>query len=301
MSEAPVCGEKMKLSEYFARIGYTRPSYNTDLETLSIILEKHVTSIPYENLSPHCGETIELNMEAIFNKMVRKHRGGCCVEHNALFWWVLKEMGYEVMFIPVRVYKPAKDSYESYPSHCVLIITIDSKHYMADVGFVSSNQMRQPLELVSGKEQTQFPGTYRLTEDNNIWYMEKTVRKIHIEGQSTNSESLQNQRSYQKLFCFDLKSCRIEDFQDKLTYLITTPGAIFKELSFVCYQTQNGIKTLKGTTYTEQIYNGKDGKDLRTSVTLTEEELQHAIKETFNLVLDKKITPVNNFTCFLIE
>ncbi|XP_059508924.1 arylamine N-acetyltransferase, pineal gland isozyme NAT-3-like [Stegostoma tigrinum] len=291
----------MKLSEYFARIGYTGPCNKADLETLSKLVENHVTSIPYENLNPHCGETIEVNVEAVFDKMVRKQRGGCCVEHNGLFWWVLKEMGYNVMFTAARLYKPAKDCYESYPSHCILIVTIDSKSYVADVGFVSSYQLRQPLELVSGKEQSQLPGTFRLTEENNIWYMDKAIRKLHIEGQSSNSEFLQNQPAYEKLFCFALKPYKIEDFQDKLTYLITTPGAMFKELSYVCYQTQNGIKILKGTTYIEKMFNGKDGTDVRTSKSLTEEELQHVLRETFNLMLDKKITPVNNFTHFLIE
>ncbi|XP_038629748.1 arylamine N-acetyltransferase 1-like isoform X2 [Scyliorhinus canicula] len=277
------------------------PYKKPDLETLSTLLENHVTSIPYENLGTLCGEEIVLNMETVFDKMVRKNRGGCCLEHNGLFHWVLKEMGYNVKILATRLYKLAKEKYESHPSHGFLLVTIDTKNYVADVGFLTSYQMRRPLELVSGKEQTQLPGTYRLTEDNSIWYLDKVKRKLCIVGQNNDNQSQIKQLAYQKVLCFTLKPCRLEDFEGTMDYLINSPMSFFTSLSLTCFQTTNGFKILKGTVYWEQIFNVEDGVDLRTSRTLTDEEVQRVIKKTFNLNLDKKIIPVNNFTNFLLE
>ncbi|XP_078080549.1 arylamine N-acetyltransferase 2-like [Mustelus asterias] len=291
----------MNLSEYFTRIGYSGPDNKPDLETLSKLLEKHITSIPYDNLGMHCGETIILDMETIFDKLVRNNRGGCCIEHNGLFHWVLKEMGYNVKIVAARLYKPPNEKYESYPSHAFLWVTMDTKNYVTDVGFLTSYQMRQPLELVSGKEQTQLPGTYRLTEDNSIWYLDKLERKLHIEGQSNVNPSPMNQLAYQKVLCFNQKPCTLEDFEEKINYLLTSPRSFFTNMSFACFQTANGFKSLKGTTYSEEIFKGKDGIDLRISRTLTDTELQSVIKETFNLTLDKKVIPVCNLTHFLVD
>ncbi|XP_067858881.1 arylamine N-acetyltransferase, pineal gland isozyme NAT-10-like [Heptranchias perlo] len=289
----------MNLSEYFAQIAYQGPYDNPDLETLSRIQEHHIKSIPFENLSLHCGGTIVLNMEAGFEKLVRKKRGCCCVENNGLLYWVLKEMGYNML--GTRLYQPSQEKYDALITHLILLVTIDTKHYMADAGFLSSYRFRQPLELMSGKEQPQLPGTFCLTEDNIIWYLDKIGRKLHIEDRTNVSSSLLNKITHQKVYCFTVKPHRTEDFEKVLTCLLTSPKSVFLNVSIVCWQTTKGFNTLYGRTYSETILNGEDGKDLMISKTLSDEEIQHVIKQKFNLILEKKLLPVNNFSHFLLE
>ena len=86
--------QNMDLKEYFQRIGFSGPSYKADFETLCEIHKLHIMSIPYESLSIQCGEFITMDLELIYDKMVRSRRGGWCTEQNLLFSWVLQEMGY---------------------------------------------------------------------------------------------------------------------------------------------------------------------------------------------------------------
>uniref|UniRef100_A0A8C8F7Q5 arylamine N-acetyltransferase n=1 Tax=Oncorhynchus tshawytscha TaxID=74940 RepID=A0A8C8F7Q5_ONCTS len=53
----------MNLEEYFKRIGFHGPFSKPDLETLNQVHKHHVMSIPFENLSIHCGEKITMDHE----------------------------------------------------------------------------------------------------------------------------------------------------------------------------------------------------------------------------------------------
>ncbi|XP_023285542.1 arylamine N-acetyltransferase, pineal gland isozyme NAT-10-like [Seriola lalandi dorsalis] len=88
---------KMNLEEYFKRIGFHGSNEKLDLATLKLIHKQHVMSIPFENLSIHCGEKIIMDLEVIFNKIVRSSRGGWCLENNFLFGWVLRIYGFTLV------------------------------------------------------------------------------------------------------------------------------------------------------------------------------------------------------------
>ncbi|XP_012518405.1 PREDICTED: arylamine N-acetyltransferase 1 isoform X2 [Propithecus coquereli] len=70
----------MDIEAYFERIGYKNSRKNLDLETLTDILQHHIRAIPFENLNIHCGEAMELGLQAIFDQIVRRNRGGWCLQ-----------------------------------------------------------------------------------------------------------------------------------------------------------------------------------------------------------------------------
>ena len=163
--------DKMNLDEFFKRIGFSRPFEKPDLVTLNAIHKHFVMTVPFENLSIHCGEKIGMDREAIFNKIVRNQRGGWCMEGNYLLSWVLRELGYDLVMLGARVIF-GNVNYACAPeSHLINMVTIDGKAYIADVSFGLSLQLREPIELVSGKDHTEAAGVFRLIDQEGVWFL----------------------------------------------------------------------------------------------------------------------------------
>ncbi|KAA8596118.1 hypothetical protein FQN60_011409 [Etheostoma spectabile] len=165
----------MNLDEYFKRIGLHGPYDNPDLATLKLIHKQHVMSVPFENLSIHCGEPNIMDLEVIFNKIVRSRRGGWCLENNFLFGWVLREMGYDTTMLGSRVFDSTSNDLPPTVSHLINMVVIDGKAYIADVSFGVSCQVWEPLELISGKDQPQAAGVFRLIEKGTSGCWRKLV------------------------------------------------------------------------------------------------------------------------------
>lgn len=118
----------MDVAEYLARIG---ASADDDLATLA---DRHYRSVPFENLSIHLGESIDTAPAALFDKIVRRRRGGFCYELNGLLAWLLAELGYDVGFLGARVHAGEHDTAPL--AHQALRVTgDDGVARLVDVGF----------------------------------------------------------------------------------------------------------------------------------------------------------------------
>jgi N-hydroxyarylamine O-acetyltransferase len=116
------------VAEYLARIGART---DDDLATLT---DRHYRAVPFENLSIHLGEPVDTTPEALFDKIVRRRRGGFCYELNGLFAWLLGELGYDVAFLGARVHGGDADSPPL--AHQALRVTgDDGVARLVDVGF----------------------------------------------------------------------------------------------------------------------------------------------------------------------
>ena len=102
------------------------------LPTLCTIHKLHVMTVPFENLSIHCGEKITMDLKVIYKKIVLDHRGGWCCENNLLFSWVLREMGYKFTTLGARVFNTLKNDFNPMDSHLINLVEIDGKPYIAD-------------------------------------------------------------------------------------------------------------------------------------------------------------------------
>ncbi|NXI88377.1 ARYL protein, partial [Rhipidura dahli] len=282
----------MNIQEYFGRISYNKPHKDADLQTLISIFQHHIRSIPFENLSMHCGEAIELNLQSTYNKIVRKKRGGWCLEVNNLLFWALKELGYDVCILGAHSYEPAEKGYTAEMNHILLKVVIEGETHIVDAGFGGAYQMWQPLKLISGKDQPQVPGIFRFTEDNGTWYFEKVKRKHYIpEPAPTDSRDTPDLGSIRKIYRFTLEPRQIDDFQELNTYLQVSPDNILQKKSICTLQTTNGLLALVGWTFTEMKYNYLEDTDLVNITTLTDEEVEKTLKDKFNIALENKLVP----------
>ena len=186
----------MDIDAYFERIGYNNSRDKLDLETLTDILQHQIRAIPFENLNIHCGEAMELDLEVIFDQIVRRKRGGWCLQVNHLLYWALTMIGFETTILGGYVYNTFNDKYSSAMIHLLLKVTIDGRDYIADAGFGRSYQMWQPLELISGKYQPQTPCIFRLTEDRGTWYLDQIRREQYIPNQDFLDSDLLEKNEY---------------------------------------------------------------------------------------------------------
>jgi N-hydroxyarylamine O-acetyltransferase len=122
----------MDVDAYLDRLGVGRPAA-ADLATLRHLQERHLAAVPFENLSVHLGEPIELTVEKLFDKVVTRRRGGFCYELNGLFVALLRELGYAASLRAAQVFRP--DGTLGPPlDHAAIVVELDEP-WLVDVGF----------------------------------------------------------------------------------------------------------------------------------------------------------------------
>ncbi|MEQ2227618.1 hypothetical protein ILYODFUR_000203 [Ilyodon furcidens] len=289
---------KMNLEEYFQRIGFHGPHDKVDLASLKLIHKLHVMTIPFENLSMHCGEWVTMDLEDIFNKLERSSRGGWCLESNYLFGWVLREMGFKVTMLSSKVFNSVLNDFAPGEDHLIYLVEIDGKVYLADVSFGVSSQIWEPLELISGKDQPQGAGVFRLLNKGEIWILEKTCRKPVVVNPEFSSSSLVNKVQTFQIYCFTLEPRGVEHFKERSHFLQISPTSLFTNKSICCQQTPTGFKVLVGLIYSVVTYKPEEGVDILDMRYITEDELDKVLKEQLNVRLQKKLTPSNKKTCY---
>ena len=135
----------MELQAYLDRIGYAGP-VQPDLETLRAIHRAHVESIPYENLDVQFGVKVSRAVPAIFDKIVRRRRGGWCYEMNGLLSWALEEIGFSVKRLAGGVRREVVGD-QAVGNHLVLLVDL-GETWLADAGF--GNGLIEPIRLREG-------------------------------------------------------------------------------------------------------------------------------------------------------
>ncbi|KAI5088765.1 hypothetical protein C0J45_21337, partial [Silurus meridionalis] len=275
----------MDLQEYFRRIRFSGVYEKPDLATLRTVHELHVMNVPFENLSIHCGERNTMDLQIIYEKIVKNHRGGWCSENNLLFSWVLREMGYKYTTLGSKVFNTLKNDFNPLDSHLINLVEIEGKPYITDVSFGVSCQIWYPLEMISGKDQQQPGGVFRLQNDGEKWILEKTGRKHLVDKRMTKT-----------IFSFVLTPRGVDHFLNKSEYLQTSPESLFTQKSICSVQTPTGFRALIGWTYSEDTFNPEEDADIIEIKEVDDSEIETILKEKFNIVLVNKLTTINNKT-----
>ncbi|MDF2815911.1 MAG: acetyltransferase, partial [Paenibacillus sp.] len=153
---------KPEVQAYLNRIGYSGP-LDGSAAALAGLQDCHLHSVPYENLDILNGIPLSLDIPRLLDKIVDRKRGGYCFELNALFGWLLRELGYSVTDLLARFWR---DEINTPPMrrHQVLRVEVEGVPYLCDVG-VGGIVPRQPVKLIEGLEQQQGDELYRLEFD----------------------------------------------------------------------------------------------------------------------------------------
>jgi arylamine N-acetyltransferase len=167
------------VGEYLSRVGYTGAVEPT-LEVLRALVAAHLTHIPFENLTPLMGLPVHaLDPGTLVAKMVRRARGGYCFEHNGLFAWVLRRLGFDVDALTARVVWGRPEGTAALPtpqSHQLLAVRIPGapRRWLVDVGF-GGQTPTAPLEFTPGVVQQTPNEPYRIGIRDDEFVLETLI------------------------------------------------------------------------------------------------------------------------------
>jgi N-hydroxyarylamine O-acetyltransferase len=148
------------LDAYLQRIGLEgRPE-------LAELHRAHVASIPFENLDPHDGLPVSLELEDLQRKLVHERRGGYCFEQNLLFKAALEALGIQVDAMLARVKRGAPAGVVRPRSHLVLRVHLDGERWLADVG-LGLGTLLAPLPFDPGDVHEQSGWRFHLVTDQH--------------------------------------------------------------------------------------------------------------------------------------
>jgi N-hydroxyarylamine O-acetyltransferase len=213
----------MDLTAYLRRIDY-RGKLEPTLEVLTELHRAHLFSVPFENLDIILRRPIVLSLPALYEKVVLRQRGGFCYELNALFCWLLKEIGFEVQMLSGRVFSGEKFGAEF--DHMLLKVSFDDD-VVADVGFGDS--FVDPL-ILSAEEQSQTNGAYRFFKEDDDWVLSRKTSGAEWQAQ----------------YCFTLQPRLLNDYETMCSYHQTSPESSFTRESVCSLVTPDGRITLSG-------------------------------------------------------
>ncbi|RKT82622.1 N-acetyltransferase [Saccharopolyspora antimicrobica] len=158
--------EKADLEGYLARIGHPAVP-GPSVAALRSLHEAHVQAIPFENVDVVLGQHPGTELDTIYDKLVRRRRGGYCFEHALLFAAVLENLGFDVERRMARV----EPDGSGYRTHMMLRVRVEGADHLADVGFGAG--MLSPMPFEDGAVVDQAGWRHRLVRNGPLWNLEK--------------------------------------------------------------------------------------------------------------------------------
>ncbi|HDR4763861.1 TPA: arylamine N-acetyltransferase [Bacillus thuringiensis] len=122
--------------QLFTRLNLKKRN-DVTFEELPTILFSFAHTIPFENLDVIARNTNQLSLENLREKILTSSRGGLCYELNTLFYYFLKDCGYDVQLALGTVYKNDINAWALEDGHITIILTYDNLQYLIDVGIAS--------------------------------------------------------------------------------------------------------------------------------------------------------------------
>jgi N-hydroxyarylamine O-acetyltransferase len=156
------------LDAYLARIDYQGPRAPT-LAVLGDLTAAHSQAIPFENLDVLLGRPIAIGIDAVFDKLVRRRRGGYCFEQNGLFLHVLQTLGFRVTPLSARVRIDRPRDYVPPRTHMFLRVEVEGGSWLTDVG-VGGLSLTAPLRFEADLVQETPHEARRLVHEDGRWF-----------------------------------------------------------------------------------------------------------------------------------
>ena len=167
--------DKLFVEKYLERLQLERNELEVQsIENLCKLQKQHLINIPFENRTCFFKEKVTTSKEFLYNKIIHNGEGGVCFELNALFCYLLKNLGYSATIYPASIYNTRTNELQVRPIHVLILVTFENKHFLVDVG-VSNLGFFRPFELAEGCELDQGGhGKFKLHKvSNSVWRLQQ--------------------------------------------------------------------------------------------------------------------------------
>ncbi len=250
----------MDIHRYLSLLGF-KELPGIDRDGLAQLQKAHLLTVPFENLSIHYGQPVNLSIEQLYEKVVVYGRGGFCYELNFLYHALLIKLGFHADLISGRVYSTKKENYGPEFDHMSVLVHLPEGSYISDVGFGEFPFDPVPFEL--DKVHNLARGQFRIDSHDQTYYRLSKIREEADEPQ----------------YLFRDQPCRITDFAGMCRYHQTSPESSFTQKPFISMPTATGRLTVSGNQVRTSYGDG----------TVSEEPLTKSFEETvrhhFGIVL----------------
>lgn len=231
------------LNAYFSRTGWQQ-TVSVDIDSLRALHLHHNCSVPFENIDVVLPREIQLDEQALVDKLVTARRGGYCFEQNGLFERVLREVGFNVRSLLGRVVL-ANPPQMPPRTHRLLLVELAGERWIADVGF-GGQTLTAPIRLQSGAEQATPHGLYRLMNEGNDWVLQ-----------------FRHHEHWQSMYHFDLTTQYFTDYVMGNFWSAHWPQSHFRHHLLMCRHLPDGGKlTLTNFNFTH--WQGTHAKEQQT-------------------------------------
>lgn len=230
-------------------------------DVLRRVVYNHVLTFPFDNIDMHniisdpaC--PIPIDLQSIYSKFIENttlgQRGGYCFETTTLLKTVLSALHFDVRMFITRVSWLQESKIP--PSHLTMVVKLENKEYMVDIGFGGPGPIEPLLFTENGKlyEATQlFPQHsvtgFRFTRtDEGDFQLESNVQC------SWRSES-----KWKPLFSFSTSETATDELIQSVNQHVSVSGespflkVLFVTQPFRLSENKTGTKTLTSKEYTE--------------------------------------------------
>jgi len=244
------------IDAYLDRIAAKRPP-TVDGPALAELHERHLATVPFENLDIQLGVPIELDEDRLVAKVIGG-RGGFCYELNGAFAALLRALGAEVTLLSAGVYGPSGLGPPF--DHMVLRVDLDQP-WLADVGF--GRHSIHPLRLSERGDQPDPGGTFRLVD--------------------AGGGDLDVLRDGTPQYRVEARARRLADYAPTCWWQQTWPSSHFRAGPVASLQTAGGQVTVAGRTLIRTV-----GTDRTETALGSDAEVLAAYREHLGIELDRE-------------
>jgi len=243
------------IDAYLDRIAAKRPP-TVDGPALAELHERHLATVPFENLDIQLGVPIELDEDRLVAKVIGG-RGGFCYELNGAFAALLRALGAEVTLLSAGVYGPSGLGPPF--DHMVLRVDLDQP-WLADVGF--GRHSIHPLRLSERGDQADPGGTFRLVDagGGDLDVLRDGTPRYRVEARAR----------------------RLADYAPTCWWQQTWPSSHFRAGPVASLQTAGGQVTVAGRTLIRTV-----GTDRTETALGSDAEVLAAYREHLGIELDR--------------
>lgn len=250
----------MDTHRYLAHLGFREPP-GIDRDGLARLQKAHLLTVPFENLSIHYGQPIDLSLERLFDKVVLQGRGGFCYELNTLYHALLTRLGFRADLISGCVYSTRKQAYGPDFDHMAVLVHLPEGSSISDVGFGEFSFDPVPFEL--NQMHSLARGHFQIDQYDSVYYRLSKVGKEEVEPQ----------------YLFRDQPCHIADFADMCHYHQTSPESSFTQQKFISMPTAAGRITVSGNQVRTRYADGTVSEEPLT------QPFEEAVRQQFQVVL----------------
>jgi N-hydroxyarylamine O-acetyltransferase len=251
----------MRIDSYLARISY--PDFHQlSISNLFKLHQSHVYNIPFECLDIHLGIPIELNVESIYKKVINYFRGGFCYELNALFNWLLNQLGYESNIISAQIVNGNQPGPEY--DHMAIRVKLGSD-WLLDVGY--GDLFINPIEIKPDVIQ----------HDGSNYFQIKDL------GEGAYSLLMSaTGANFKERYVFNITEVALEKFKPQCQLKQTSEDSHFVK-NLICTQpNENGRKTIFNHKFLERTKSERHFSTFETEI-----DLVKCLKEEFGIDIKK--------------